>query len=186
MTILDQVEDCRTAAALYSLGCLPSEERADFEQRLTSGCPLCTAEYSVYANLADELAQSVPVQRPDLSLRRRLLDRIAAATPKAQASQNGMKLVRADDTPWRALPFPGIEIRPLLGQKTLLVRMQPGSVYPSHEHRNAEQCYVLEGSVIDNTGVTAFAGDFICMPAGSTHQEIRTDTGCMFLLAYTA
>jgi hypothetical protein len=58
MTILDQVEDCRTAAALYSLGCLPSEERADFEQRLTSGCPLCTAEYSVYANLADELAQS--------------------------------------------------------------------------------------------------------------------------------
>jgi quercetin dioxygenase-like cupin family protein len=188
MTIQDQVEDCRTTAALYSLDALSPEEKIKFEQRLKSGCPLCASQYEEYACVTDELSLSLPVQQPAPSVRQRLLDRIGGAPskPPSQSSKNEMKLVRAGDTPWRPLPFSGVEVRPLLGQKTLLVRMQPGSVYPSHEHRYAEQCYVLEGSVVDSTGVTAFAGDFVCMPAGSTHQEIRTETGCVFLLAYTA
>ena len=184
MTTQDHIEDCRTAAALYSLGALPPEEKASFEQRLKSGCPLCTTEYTEYACVVDEIALSTPAQNPNPSVRQRLLDRIGAS--KAQSSKDEMKLVRASETPWRPLPVSGIEVRPLLGQKTLLVRMQPGAVYPSHEHRYAEQCYVLEGSVIDSAGVMAFAGDFICMPAGSKHGEIRTETGCVFLLAYTA
>jgi quercetin dioxygenase-like cupin family protein len=185
MTTQDHIEDCRTAAALYLLGALPPEEMTRFEQRLKSGCPLCTTEYAEYACVTDELASSVPTQSPNPSVRRRLLDRIGAA-PKARSSKEEMKLIRASDTPWKPLPFSGVEVRPLLGQKTLLVRMQPGAVYPSHEHRYAEQCYVLEGSVTDSTGITALAGDFICMSAGSMHGEIRTETGCVFLLAYTA
>ena len=184
MTLKDHVEDCRTAAALYSLGALPPEEKTNFEQRLKSGCPLCAAEYAEYACVTDELTLSVPLQDPNPSVRQRLLDRIGVP-PKAQHLDDKMKLVRASETPWRPLPISGVEIRPLLGQKTLLVKMQPGAVYPTHEHWYAEQCYILEGSVIDSTGVTAFAGDFICMPAGSTHGEIRTETGCVFLLAYT-
>lgn len=85
-----------------------------------------------------------------------------------------------------AASVPGVEVRPLLGTKTLLVRMQPAAIYPSHEHTGAEQCYVLEGSIQDESGITATAGDFVCMAAGSTHGEIRTETGCIFLIAYTA
>jgi anti-sigma factor ChrR (cupin superfamily) len=96
-----------------------------------------------------------------------------------------MTIVRGGDSPWVQLPVPGVEIRPLLGRKTLLVRMQPGSVFPAHEHRQVEQCYVLEGSVTDSDGVTAHADDFVCMPAGITHQPIHTDTGCLFLITYT-
>lgn len=184
MTIQDCVEECRTAAALYSLGALPPEESAQFEQRLKSGCPLCTSEYADYASIAMGIALSVPIQNPSPSLRQRLMERIAAT--EAPPSPKEMILTRGEDTPWTPSPYPGIEVRPLLGQKTLLVRMQPGAVYPSHEHRTAEQCYVLEGSVTDNSGVTAFAGDFVCMAAGSTHQEIHTETGCVFLLAYTS
>jgi ChrR Cupin-like domain len=184
MTTEDCVEECRTAAALYSLGALPPEEGARFEQRLKSGCPLCTSEYAGYASVTMEIALNVPIQEPSPSVRRRLMERIANI--KAPSPGEEMTLVRGGDTPWTALPYPGIEVRPLLGQKTLLVRMQPGAVYPSHEHRAAEQCYVLEGSVTDNSGITAFAGDFVCMAAGSTHQEIRTETGCVFLLAYTS
>jgi uncharacterized RmlC-like cupin family protein len=43
----------------------------------------------------------------------------------------------------------------------------------------------LEGSVTDSEGLTAYAGDFVCMPAGITHQPIHTDTGCLFLITYT-
>jgi anti-sigma factor ChrR (cupin superfamily) len=181
----DQIEECRTAAALYSLGALPDEEGKQFEQRLRSGCPFCISEHAEYAAVADELASSVRVQNPDASVRERLFERIAARR-KPRPAEEDVKMVRSTDTPWTPLPVPGIEVRPLLGQRTLLVKMAPGAVYPTHEHRLAEQCYVLEGSVTDTNGVTAFAGDFVCMPAGSTHQEIRTETGCVFLLAYTA
>ncbi len=184
MTPEDHVEECRTAAALYSLGALPPEESAQFEQRLRSGCPFCTTEYAEYASLALDIAASAPTQNPSPSVRRRLMDRIAPSA--APSLPKEMTLVRSDDTPWVSLPYPGVELRRLLGQKTVLVRMQPGAVYPPHEHRTAEQCYVLEGSVTDSSGVTAFAGDFVCMAAGSTHQEIHTETGCVFLLAYTS
>ncbi|MFL6417016.1 MAG: cupin domain-containing protein [Bryobacteraceae bacterium] len=185
MTMQDPMDECRTAAALYSLGALPDREKLQFEQRLSGGCPFCTGQFNEYAALADDIALTVPLEQPDASLRQRLMDRIKPAPPVPK-SHEGMKLVRSGDTPWRSLPSPGVEVRPLLGTKTLLVRMQPGAVYPSHEHRLAEQCFVLEGSVVDSSGTTAYAGDFVCMPAGSTHADIHTDTGCTFLIAYTA
>ncbi|MBV9264699.1 MAG: cupin domain-containing protein [Acidobacteriaceae bacterium] len=180
----DQLDECRIAAALYSIGALPDEEKQQFEQRLAGGCPFCTSQLHEYASVAKELALSVPLEQPDPSLRRRLLDRLETVPMNVQARAD-ITLVRADETSWTSLPIPGVEIRPLLGEKTLLVRMQPGSSYPAHEHRYDEQCYVLEGSVVDSFGVTAHAGDFVCMPAGSTHQPIHTDTGCVFLIAYT-
>jgi gentisate 1,2-dioxygenase len=185
MTMQDPIEECRTAAALYSAGALPEREKTQFEQRLSGGCPFCTAQLQDYASVADEIALSIPLEEPDPGIRERLIERIQVSAP-AQESHEGMKLVRSGDTPWRSLPSPGVQVRPLLGAKTLLVRMQSGAVYPSHEHRLAEQCFVLEGSLVDSSGTTAFAGDFVCMPAGSTHGEIHTETGCTFLIAYTA
>ncbi|MFL6446263.1 MAG: cupin domain-containing protein [Bryobacteraceae bacterium] len=185
MTMQDPIEECRTTAALFSLGALPEREKKEFEQRLSGGCPFCTAQFQEYASVTDEIALSAPPAEPDPRIRERLLDCIKPPAPIEQ-SHEGMKLVRSGDTPWRSLPSPGVEVRPLLGTKTLLVRMQPGAVYPSHEHRLVEQCFVLEGSIVDSSGTTAFAGDFVCMPSGSTHQEIHSDTGCTFLIAYTA
>jgi anti-sigma factor ChrR (cupin superfamily) len=185
MTSEDAVEACRTAAALYSLGALTPDESAKFEQRLRSGCPFCTSEMEAYGAVADEISVGIATCPPDAAVRERVIERIGVAA--STSLPNGdMKLVRGDSSPWTPLPIPGVEVRPLLGEKTLLVRMQPGAVYPAHEHRYAEQCYVLEGTVTDSTGVTAFAGDFVCMAAGSKHGEIQTKTGCVFLLAYTA
>ena len=176
-----ETRECSTAAALYVLGALPAESKVQFEQRLASGCPLCMAWYGEYAEVADQLAATAPMIAPDTSVRARLLQRIA---PDSSAKSE-MKLVRAGDSPWIAFGAAGIEVRPLLGKRTLLVRMQPGAVFPEHEHRQVEQCYVLEGSVTDSDGVTAYAGDFVCMPANITHRPIHTDTGCVFLIAYT-
>jgi len=181
----DNVEECRTAAALYAIGALSAQENTHFEERLRSGCPLCTAEFAAYVSVADELTMSSAAQAPVPLLRQRLFDRIQQASQPPVLSED-MTLVRSNDTAWVSLPLPGVEVRPLLGERTVLVRMQPGAVYPSHEHRRAEQCYVLEGSVTDSAGITAFAGDFVCMRAGSKHEEIHTETGCVFLLAYTA
>jgi len=177
-----EARECATTGALYALGALPAESMAQFEHRLKSGCPLCIASLDDYAEVADHLALSVAFAEPAPTVRARLLERIAAS---ATSKQEEMTLVRSSDSPWIALAAPGVEVRRLLGRKTLLVRMQPGAVFPEHEHRQMEQCYVLEGSVTDSDGVTANAGDFICMPAGITHRPIHTATGCVFLITYT-
>jgi anti-sigma factor ChrR (cupin superfamily) len=108
------------------------------------------------------------------------MERIAAVVPEEPAG----KLVRPDDTPWESASIPGVETRPLLGRKTVLVRMSPGSSLPRHEHSRAEQCLVLEGS-IRSEEMFAQAGDFTFMPPGSTHSALYSETGCLLLIAYT-
>ena len=176
-----EARECSAAAALYALGALPAGEETQFERRLRSACPLCTAWYNKYAAVVDQLAASAPEKQPAASVRVRLLERIAPGA----AEKSGMRLLRTSDSPWTAIGVPGVEVRLLDGKKTLLVRMQPGSIFPEHEHKQVEQCYVIEGSVTDSDGVTAYEGDFVSMPAGITHRPIHSDTGCVFLIAYT-
>lgn len=177
-------EECRATAALYALGSLPPAEKAQFRSRVQSGCPVCTAALNEFAETADYLAMCAPSVQPPSGLRERVLN-VAKREPGGDG-RPAMTIVRRDDSAWLESPFPGVQMKPLLGQKTVLVRMQPGAVYPKHEHREAEQCYVLEGSVTDSDGVTVHSGDFVCMSADTIHRPIHTDTGCTFLITYTA
>jgi quercetin dioxygenase-like cupin family protein len=93
-------------------------------------------------------------------------------------------LVRAGDGAWQDAPAAGVQYRPLHGSKTMLVKMAPKTWLPSHDHKWAEQCLVLEGS-ITSEGVTAYAGDYTYMPPGSVHGAIYSDAGAMFLIAYS-
>lgn len=106
-----------------------------------------------------------------------------AAEPRQDHS--AMVVVRGDELPWLPGPAPGVSIRLLNKQKTFIVRMEPGSSLPVHHHTESEQCLVLEGSV-STEGVTVHAGDYVFMPAGSTHGKLHTDTGCTFLIAYSS
>jgi len=82
--------------------------------------------------------------------------------------------VAVEELPWRPTPFPGIDQRILFrdeqrGLMTALVRMQPGSKLPLHEHMDIEQTYVLDGSLADDEGNEITAGDFIWRPQGHQH-----------------
>lgn len=179
----DEVEE---QAALFALGALPPEEANLFKQRIAAGCPLCQAELRECGQAVTALQLSVPEVSPPPGLRGRLLERIGAppAAPRKAATMGEGMVVRPGDTEWKKAPTPGIEFRYLLGKTTMLVRMAPKSSYPVHKHSAAEQCLVLEGSV-SSSGVTAYAGDFTYMPAGSTHQPLYTEDGCLLLIAYT-
>ena len=65
----------------------------------------------------------------------------------------------------------------------MLVRMAPKTYYPGHPHHTDEHCLVLEGTLAAD-GVTAYAGDFTFMPAGSKHSPLYSETGCLLLIAY--
>jgi len=62
--------------------------------------------------------------------------------------------------------------------------MAPNTWLPEHDHKFAEQCLVLEGS-IQSDDMTAHAGDYVFMPAGSHHSALYSATGATFLIAYS-
>lgn len=123
---------------------------------------------------------------PPSSLKDQLMVRIAAESASAlHPDHSAMVVVRAGESPWHPGPLPGVSVRLLNKKKTMLVRMEPGALLPMHHHPESEQCLVLEGSVTSG-GVTVGAGDYVYMPAGSTHDDLRSgDSGCTFLIAYS-
>jgi quercetin dioxygenase-like cupin family protein len=179
---ITQIED---EAALYALGALPTGEADKFQQRLAAGCPVCRGVLDECRSVVDLLPLAAPEVEPPPSIRARLMDRIGGdARPSSSAALAEGVLVRADETEWKDAPAPGVQYRQLHGSKTMLVRMAPDTWLPAHDHKLAEQCLVLEGS-ISSEGVTAYAGDFTFMPAGSVHSAVYSQTGALFLIAYS-
>ena len=179
----DQCEESAADAALYVLGSLSPEKASAFEQRLQSGCSYCSALAEEYEAVAAQFSLSVTPVAPPPELRQRLLDRIKPRDGAPTSSEH-MTVVRGNDAPWVKLPIPGVEMRSLIGEKTLMLRMQPGAVFPQHDHPHAEQCLVLAGSITESDGVTLYAGDFVVMPGGIQHAPLRSETGCTLFIAY--
>jgi anti-sigma factor ChrR (cupin superfamily) len=99
------------------------------------------------------------------------------------------RLVDVEALPWQATRFPGVEIKPLLfdrksGLASSLMRMAPGAELPDHEHVLVEQTWVLEGHLVDktgiDTGIECKAGQFIWRPAGSRHS-VHSPQGALML-----
>jgi quercetin dioxygenase-like cupin family protein len=178
-------EEACEAAALYAVGDLSGAEARRFEQRLQSGCPFCLAELESSQLTVENLLLAAPLVEPPPSLENRLMQHIGAKPAGSDAnSAPAPKFVRADEGKWRQIA-PGVHIRSLHNDKTMLVRMDAGSRLPQHDHAFEEQCLVLSGEIRDTEGNRAGAGDFIVMPKGSTHPPIFTETGAEFLIAYT-
>jgi quercetin dioxygenase-like cupin family protein len=177
-----QIQEIEEQAALYALGALGPAESGSFEKRMAAGCSLCRSAYQECRETVEALPLAAPDVEPSPEVRMRLMDRIAGAAPAKPKATMGT-LVKPTDTEW-SKAAPGVEIRPLLGRKTMLVRMSPGTYLPEHEHKYGEQCLVLEGS-IRSDDMEAHAGDFTFMPAGSTHSQLFSETGCLLLITYT-
>src|SRR6266567_4015869 len=79
-------------------------------------------------------------------------------TPKgSETAETHSHVVHPDSMEWQKTRFPGCEAKTLLfdrttGLMTALMRFQPGTGQPDHEHVNIEQTYVLEGSLVDKEG----------------------------------
>ena len=89
-------------------------------------------------------------------------------------------LTNADCTQWRATRHAGIFWCPLHvcdaaqgGDATVLIRMDPGSSYPEHEHLGIEEVLILSGGYRDADGLHG-AGSYLRYPAGSRHAPVAT------------
>jgi anti-sigma factor ChrR (cupin superfamily) len=96
-----------------------------------------------------------------------------------------MQTVRQVDRKWEETAFPGVEICRLFvdgeGGGALIVKMQPGAIYPMHEHGGREQFYLISGDM--RIGVKSFnAGDYHRAESGTVHEVVSTIGGCSCLV----
>lgn len=108
----------------------------------------------------------------------------ASALPRPDA---GTLVARTHGTEWQDCGAEGFWIKPLYedaasGQRTWLMRVEPGAHAPSHAHDEVEQIYVIEGSFYDEEN-TYRAGDFAIRAAGVPHTG-GSETGAIVMLVY--
>ena len=68
-------------------------------------------------------------------------------------------------------------------RRAVLMRYEPGAVIPRHRHLGDEQIWVLEGSVVDDTG-TCTAGNYARRPPGCVHT-VCSPAGALVLAVMT-
>ena len=87
--------------------------------------------------------------------------------------------VRDDGVTWRRTNQPGVAWLPLHFEPgagpespaTVLIRMDPGTGYPAHEHLGVEDVLVLQGGYVDEFGEHR-KGEYVRYPAGSRHAPV--------------
>lgn len=133
--------------------------------------------------MAVMLEASVPVDPgPDAAkrMKARLFDRIHEDTTESAAN---LVTVSNESGEWIETS-PGNSIKILRTDKetmSMLVHLQPGTTFPKHYHPADEETYVVEGETWFGD-IHLVAGDYHLAPKGTTHGEVRTETGCVLLI----
>jgi anti-sigma factor ChrR (cupin superfamily) len=124
------------------------------------------------------VASAIEPIAPPAALRARILD-AAAAT-----SQN-TRTVRAGEGRWFNV-VDGVTVKPLSidverDTATILMMFEPGARVAAHDHAGAEDSFVISGSCRIGESYL-LKGDFHHADAGTRHEEIISDEGCVLLL----
>ena len=165
------------AAALYALGLLEPDEAIRFEEHLREGCAVCGREVDAVASVTAELAFLAPPVAPRPELRARLL---AAADPAAR-----LHFTLASEGTWMTLGA-GVARKDLGGDpraraRSYLIRLEPGAHVRTHRHAGDEHCYVISGDILI-AGRRIMAGDYHRAEAGSVHEDLSSEGGCVLLI----
>ncbi len=93
-------------------------------------------------------------------------------------------VVHATEGGWEPSKVPGVQFRPLNVDErnagTYLVKMDPGTLYPAHNHPEGEEVFVVCGSV--RVGADRLEpGDYLYTPPGASH-DAHSEAGCTFLV----
>ena len=95
------------------------------------------------------------------------------------------RAVKVDDLPWRpSAVAAGVHVKDVAvsdGWQMQLVRCEPGARFPVHTHAGPEFLFILEGELVQ-AGRRLGPGWASVASAGSVDDDVRSDTGCVFVL----
>ena len=106
--------------------------------------------------------------------------RIAAALERERSEFTDVELRCFADGDWK--PWgPAIEAKLLWGDRTHLLRCQPGASDIEHLQEDDEHLIIIAGDLVIGGRVLS-AGDHLFFPTGGRHPAMRTVEGCILLM----
>jgi anti-sigma factor ChrR (cupin superfamily) len=186
------VEEAVERASLYALGALDEHEARSFETHLAEGCDVCAREVESFDPVVAALGACPSTAAPSPTVREKLSAFLTAqahpatrAETSTETNAKRMLMVRAGEGEWDQFAK-GVYRKTLFedrdrGTTTSLIKIQPGAYIPSHQHGGIEECIVLEGDVYSDMG-TFTAGDYLCMPEGSVHEQLFSAQGALLFI----
>ncbi len=180
-------DSLREHAAPYALDALDVDARRAFETHIRDGCRACADDVAAFASIAADLALAAPAKAPRPAIRERLLTAVRASGNVAEGVHVAPRFsfTLAGEGAWYEIA-PGVSRKDLAnpaGASTpsFLIRMQPGSSVAPHTHAIVEHCFLVEGD-LHIAGEHLHAGDYHAAMPGSTHETIRSGTGCLLFI----
>jgi anti-sigma factor ChrR (cupin superfamily) len=167
---------------LYALQVLSPLDMAAVEAQIVS-CEDCRREVETLRPIVRSfIGWPTDVLRPAESLWGRLAKRIASDA----ATQPFVPPLEVPNKPEWEQAAPGIYVQILarnaeINSVSMLVRLAPGTDYPSHRHAGIEELHLLHG-VLKVDDRTLYPGDFIHSEAGSVDHRVWSETGCTCFL----
>ena len=180
-------EDFDQLATLDALGLLSADEAACYRKLLKrAGGDDAIAESDFNRDAASLLALSLEPIVPPAEAKQRILGAIRRSGPLDESLPEKSRTIRAGEGRWFRQPADGVDVMPLSVDKergiaTIMLRLAPGSILPAHDHRGAEESYVVSGSCRIGS-VALKQGDFHHVDAGQHHGTVVSDEGCLLLL----
>lgn len=171
---------------LFALQALSPREMASVEAQILT-CEDCRHEIETLRPIVRSfIGWPTDVLRPAESLWGRLAKRIASES----AAPAFVPPLEVTDKPEWEEAAPGIHVKILarnadIDSVSMLVRLDPGTDYPAHQHAGIEELHLLHG-VLKVDDRTLYPGDFIHADAGSVDHRVWSETGCTcFLMTST-
>lgn len=130
----------------------------------------------VVGSLAEAVEPIMPPAARSSELKARVMARIQAK------KSFDLSTIRAEQGEWITL-LPGVEKKILNesadGQiQSFLLKMAPGSTFPSHQHAADEECIMLQGEAMIGD-IHLSAGDYHLAKKGSKHGVVTTERGAV-------
>lgn len=178
MTLHDNDE----LAAAYVLGTLSAGRRRAAAAALERD-PGFAELVAAWERRLAPLATSLPPENPPDGLFKRIEGTIEAMD---RGPHRELFTIRAHEGRWERVAA-GVQRKllsedPRTGRRSLLLRLQPGAGYPSHEHPEDEECLVLEGDLRFGD-LELRVGDFQLAPAGVPHPAAFSPSGCLLFIS---
>jgi quercetin dioxygenase-like cupin family protein len=185
-----------------TLGELPRENAQRLRRELSEAVPHVQNAYNTMLLTTQLLPASLTMVEPPMMLKQHILSRIHEEASVATAATHHHEHeefiplhnlpnvdfyeLAEDEGDWLPHPIKGIAVKTLAtdkerGYATLLMRLDAGSVFPSHNHVGAEQCFIASGEVTVR-GRNLGAGGFFSTQAHTDHGDIVTSKGATVLL----
>jgi quercetin dioxygenase-like cupin family protein len=100
-------------------------------------------------------------------------------------SERGVSVVQSSAAEWRPARVRGVSVKILradeaTGESTTLIRFEPGTRFPAHDHPGGEEVFVVEGDLTIGPHHLK-AGDYLYTPPNGKHAA-ASDRGCVFLV----